>query len=104
MYVIKAIDGQQVKMKTGDADRTIDAEEFMRNKFAIFDIQKEVIDQFDKFSPLKCMDYHWGVEEARIKVALDEAHAQHTDCLKHITAIHSPIKTNGGVSEEGVPK
>ena len=60
VYEIKAIDGQKVKMQTGDAERLVDAEDFMRNKFAIYDIQKEVIDQFDKFSPLKCMDYHWG--------------------------------------------
>lgn len=92
VYEIKAIDGQNVKMQTGDVERTIDAEDFMRNKFAIYDIKKEVIDQFDQFSPLNCMDYHWGVEEARIKIALDEVYSQHSACLKHITAIHSPIK------------
>ncbi|CAK0848165.1 unnamed protein product, partial [Prorocentrum cordatum] len=92
VHEIKAIDGQNVKMQTGDVERTIDAEDFMRNKFAIYDIKKEVIDQFDKFSPLNCMDYHWGTEEARIKIALDEVDSQHSACLKHITAIHSPIE------------
>jgi hypothetical protein len=38
------------------------------------------------------MDDHWGVEEARIKIALGEVYSQHSACLKHITAIHSPIK------------
>eukprot|EP00959_Pyramimonas_sp_CCMP1952_P392259 8219726-Pyramimonas_sp.AAC.1 len=47
-------------MQTGDVDCSIDAEDFMRSKFAVYDIKKEVIDQFDKFSPMARMDYHWG--------------------------------------------
>ena len=104
LYVIQEFSGQQVKLKKGNVARTISAQEFMENKYAVYDVKKEVIDQFDTISPMKSMDYSWGVEEARAKVALDEVHSQHVACLKHITAIHSPIKYRAVSVKKAFPK
>lgn len=92
LYVIQELSGQKVKLKKGSVERTINAQEFMENKYAVYDVKKEVIDQFDTISPMKSMDYSWLVEEARVRVALDEVHSQFVACLKHITAIYSPIR------------
>eukprot|EP00959_Pyramimonas_sp_CCMP1952_P279903 5852130-Pyramimonas_sp.AAC.1 len=72
-------------MQTGDVDRAIEAEDFMRNKVAVYDIKKGVIDQFDKYSPTSCRGNIGVVEEARV-------HSQHSACFKQTTAMYSSIK------------
>eukprot|EP00959_Pyramimonas_sp_CCMP1952_P045149 943006-Pyramimonas_sp.AAC.1 len=38
------------------------------------------------------VDWQWSIEEAKIRIALGDMHAQHSDCLKGITGVTSPVQ------------
>ena len=92
VYTITSIDGGKVKIKSGLKECIKDAEDFLRGKFAVYGVKKEVVDNFDACNPTKLMDWQWSVEEGTIKLALDELFGKHATCLKHLSAVVSPMK------------
>ena len=92
VYTITSIDGGKVKIKSGLKECIKDAEDFLRGKFAVYGVTKQVVDNFDAYNPTKIMDWQWSVEEGQIKLALDELFGKHATCLKHLSAVVSPMK------------
>ena len=92
VYDITSIDGGKVKIKSGLKECIKDAEDFLRGKFAVYGVTKQVVDNFDAYNPTKIMDWQWSVEEGQIKLALDELFGKHATCLKHLSAVVSPMK------------
>lgn len=53
---------------------------------------EETIDKFADHGPLKSVDYQWGIEEAKIRLALDDVYSQNGNCLKYLSGVITPVK------------
>ncbi|CAK0805062.1 unnamed protein product [Prorocentrum cordatum] len=91
-YTITIIDGGKVTIKCNLKECNKDAEYFLRGKFAVYDVVKDAVDNFDARTPTKLMGWNWSAEEGNIRLALDGLYGKHATYLKNLTRVVPPMQ------------
>ena len=53
---------------------------------------QDTIDKFDDHGPLKSAEYQWSIEEAKLKLILDDLHSQNSTSLKYLSGVTTPAR------------